>query len=71
MASASDDGNSGSFTGELGRVLSRRQVDRIVATEPGEWRVWEMMQTWGSIFRTPVEIREDDRFLCSRAEFAN
>jgi deoxyribodipyrimidine photolyase-related protein len=66
-----DKGNSGSFTGELGRALSRHQVDRIVVTQPGEWRVWEMMQTWGELFDTPVEFREDDRFLCSRAEFAN
>jgi deoxyribodipyrimidine photolyase-related protein len=29
------------------------------------------MQTWGERFGTPVEIREDDRFLCSRAEFAD
>jgi len=66
-----DEGNSGSFTGELGRALSRHHVDRIVVTEPGEWRVWEMMQTWSEFFDTPVEFREDDRFLCSRAEFAD
>ncbi len=66
-----EEGNSGSFTGELGRALSRHRVDRIVVTEPGEYRVWEMMKTWENAFRTPVEIREDDRFLCSRAEFAD
>lgn len=64
-----DPGNSGSLTGELGRALSRHQVDRIVVTQPGEWRVWEMMQTWGEMFDLPVEFREDDRFLCSQAEF--
>ena len=61
-----NEGNSGSFSGELGRALSRRQVDRIIVTEPGEWRMWEMMQTWGELFDTPVEFREDDRLLCSR-----
>jgi len=66
-----DKGNSGSFTGELGRALSRREVDRIVVTEPGEYRVWELMQAWGKASRTPIEIRQDDRFLCSRAEFAD
>jgi deoxyribodipyrimidine photolyase-related protein len=64
-----DAGHSGSFSGELGRALSRHPVDRIVVTEPGEWRVWDFMQTWGHEFAIPVEIREDDRFLCSRAEF--
>jgi deoxyribodipyrimidine photolyase-related protein len=66
-----DKGNSGSFTGELGRALSRHHVDHIVVTQPGEWRVWEMMQNWGEVFGRPVEFREDDRFLCSRAEFAD
>jgi deoxyribodipyrimidine photolyase-related protein len=65
-----DKRNAGSFTGELSRALSRHEVDRIVVTQPGEWRVWDMMQTWGALFALPVEIREDDRFLCSRAEFA-
>ncbi|MGD2054570.1 MAG: cryptochrome/photolyase family protein, partial [Gammaproteobacteria bacterium] len=66
-----DAGNSGSFTGELRRALSRHYIDRLVVTEPGEWRVWEMMQTWSDIFNIAVEIRNDDRFLCSRTDFAN
>ncbi|MGZ8423923.1 MAG: cryptochrome/photolyase family protein [Candidatus Binatia bacterium] len=66
-----DEGNSGSFTGELGRALLRHHVDRIIVTEPGEWRVWEMMQSWQHAFGIPVEIRDDDRFLCSRSEFAD
>lgn len=66
-----DAGNSGSFTGELERALARHRADRVVVTEPGEWRVWEFMQRWQAVFGIPVEIRDDDRFLCSRAEFAN
>ncbi|HSL99620.1 MAG TPA: cryptochrome/photolyase family protein [Candidatus Limnocylindria bacterium] len=65
-----EDGNTGSFTGELGRALPRHKPDRIVATEPGEYRVLETMQSWEHAFGTPVEIREDGRFLCSRTEFA-
>lgn len=64
-----DEGNSGSFTGELARALLRHRIGRIIATEPGEWRVWAMMQQWGTCFDVPVEIREDDRFLCTRTEF--
>jgi deoxyribodipyrimidine photolyase-related protein len=64
-------GNSGSFTGELRRALSRHHIDRLVVTEPGEWRVWEMMQAWSDVFNIAVEIREDNRFLCSRMEFAD
>ncbi|MDB5593673.1 MAG: cryptochrome/photolyase family protein [Hyphomicrobiales bacterium] len=65
-----DPENSGSFTGELARAITRHHPDRIVVTEPGEWRVWEMMRAWGERFALPVEIREDDRFFCSRGRFA-
>lgn len=64
-----DQGNSGSFTGELVRAITRHQTDKIIVSEPGEWRVWEMMQAWQKDFGLPVEIRPDDRFLCSRDEF--
>ena len=65
-----DADNTGSFTGELHRALSRHDIDRIVVTEPGEWRVWAMMQDWKATFDVSVDIRADDRFLCSRDEFA-
>jgi deoxyribodipyrimidine photolyase-related protein len=66
-----DDNNTGSLTGELRRAIARHQVDRLVVTHPGEWRVWQMTQTWEEMFGLPVEVREDDRFLCSRVEFAD
>ncbi|KQT61122.1 deoxyribodipyrimidine photolyase [Methylobacterium sp. Leaf456] len=62
-----DPENTGSFTGELERAFERHAPERIVVTEPGEWRVWEMMQDWRESL--PLEIREDNRFLCSRARF--
>ena len=65
-----DPGNTGSFTGELGRALARHAVNRVAVTHPGEWRVWQMAQAWQDRFGVPVDIREDDRFLCSKEEFA-
>ena len=62
--------NTGSFTGEVTRSVARHRPDRLVVTEPGEWRVWQMMQDWREECAVPVEIREDDRFICARAEFA-
>ena len=61
--------NTGCFLGEVRRALDRHALDRIVVTEPGEWRVWKMVQTWEKELGLPVEIRPDDRFLCSRDEF--
>ena len=63
-------GNSGSFTGELERSVARHRPHRIVLTEPGEWRVLAMMETWRDSFGIPVEIRPDNRFLCPRRDFA-
>jgi deoxyribodipyrimidine photolyase-related protein len=65
-----DDGNTHGFTGELERALSRHPMSRVVVTEPGEWRVWEMMQDWREVLPVPVEIRADNRFLCPREDFA-
>ena len=68
--SLDDENNTGRLKGEVGRALARHHSDRVVVTEPGEWRLWESMRTWADDFGVPVESREDDRFLCSRADFA-
>ncbi|OJF94369.1 cryptochrome/photolyase family protein [Pararhizobium antarcticum] len=65
-----DPANTGSFTGELERAAARHAVERVCVTEPGEWRVAEMMKGWAARLGIPVEIREDTRFLCSRAAFS-
>ncbi|WP_321490368.1 cryptochrome/photolyase family protein [uncultured Hyphomonas sp.] len=64
-----DDGNSGSFTGELKRAIDRHGAERILVTEPGEWRVRQDMEAWAGETGLPVEILEDDRFLCSHEDF--
>jgi deoxyribodipyrimidine photolyase-related protein len=65
-----DRANTGAFGSELKRAIERLKLSRVVVTEPGEWRVWEMMQDWREELDAPVEIRADSRFLCSRAAFA-
>jgi len=63
-----DPANSHSFTGELARAVARHTPQSVVVTEPGEWRVWQMMQDWD--LGCPLDIRPDDRFFCSRDSFA-
>jgi deoxyribodipyrimidine photolyase-related protein len=65
-----EEGNTGSFGGEVARAVERFSPQRIVVTEPGEWRVWQMMRSWSDALSVPVEILPDNRFLCSREEFA-
>ncbi len=64
-----DPANSGSFRGEVARAAARLAPERIVVTWPGEWRVLEDMQGWQDALGVPVEIREDDRFICSAGRF--
>ena len=63
--------NTGSFTGELERALKRHAPDRVVVTEPGEWRVRQMMEDWREELPCEVEIRPDDRFIASHERFAD
>ncbi|WP_349371090.1 cryptochrome/photolyase family protein [Salinarimonas sp.] len=62
--------NAGSFGAELARAVARHAPDRVVVTEPGEWRVLQMMRDWREELGPPVEIRDDNRFLATKAEFA-
>ncbi|HQT46911.1 MAG: cryptochrome/photolyase family protein [Acidocella sp. 20-63-7] len=62
--------NSGSLTTEIQRAVTRHAPDRLIVTEPGEWRVQIMANGWEALTGLPVEIREDDRFFANRARFA-
>ncbi|MDJ0945004.1 MAG: cryptochrome/photolyase family protein [Kiloniellales bacterium] len=66
-----DSDNAGSFGAELRRAVARHRPRRVVVCEPGEYRVWEAMQGWSEDLGLAVEIRDDDRFLCSRRDFAD
>ena len=59
-----DPANTGRFSSEVQRAIARHQPSHITVTEPGEWRVMEMMKGWGA------EILNDDRFFASPASFA-
>jgi deoxyribodipyrimidine photolyase-related protein len=64
-----DPANTGSFTGEVGRAVARHHATRLIATEPGEYRVREAMRRWSDDFRIDVDIRDDTRFFASGARF--
>ena len=59
-----------SFGAALAAAVLRHRPDRVVMTEPGEWRVAQMMEDWRETMDVPLEVRADDRFLCSRDDFA-
>lgn len=60
-----DPGNSGTLAGEVRRALARHGLTRVVATEPGEWRLLSELHDWPD-----TELLPDDRFLADRHGFA-
>ncbi|WP_345890818.1 cryptochrome/photolyase family protein [Devosia oryzisoli] len=41
-----DEDNTQTLEGELARALTRHRADGVVVTEPGAWRVRDMMDGW-------------------------
>lgn len=66
-----DQDNSGSLQGEIGRMLTQYNINKVVVTQPGEYRVLMDIKAVEKDFGIPVEIKPDQRFLCTLAEFAN
>ncbi|SMF77209.1 cryptochrome/photolyase family protein [Allosphingosinicella indica] len=62
-------GNSGSFTGEVARAITRHRPASIRIVEAGEWRVQRMIEGWSAAFGLPVDILPDDRFLRPLPDF--
>lgn len=65
-----DPDNSGSLTTEVARAAKELRLQQVIVTEPGEYRVRQMMQSWEADLGLSVDIRTDDRFLCATDRFA-
>lgn len=65
-----DPNNSGSLCGEISRVIAQNDINELIITAPGEYRLATEMAGWSSVLGLPVTIRDDDRFLCAPTEFA-
>ena len=67
-----DADNTGSFVGEIRRIIQdrSRRIDRLVVTMPGEWRLLDEVRSWPDRLGLDVEIREDTRFIAPLDRFA-
>jgi len=65
-----DTDNTGSLAGEVRRAIERLSPERLILTEPGEFRLYQEFNTWKDTFNLPVEIRADTRFLTSIEAFS-
>jgi len=64
-----DPDNTGSIVGELHRALADRAYGQVVLTECGEWRLAAELDAFQARPGVPVEVRQDDRFICSHERF--
>lgn len=62
--------NGGTFTSEVSRIAREIKASGIVVTEPGEWRVAQIVRGWERATGLPVRVLPDDRFICATPEFA-
>src|SRR5205823_1144675 len=64
-------GNEGSFDPELRKAITRFKPEAIVAVEPGEYRVEQLLKQVAAASDARLELRVDRHFFCSRTEFAD
>ncbi len=65
-----DPDNTGHLAGEIRRAMARHAPDRVILTQPSEWRVRAELEALAATSNTPVDVLEDDRFFASHARFA-
>ena len=61
--------NRGNFSDQVAQAVAQLKPERIIVTQPGEWRVDELVRDWSALFGLPVDIVPDDRFMCTPAAF--
>ncbi|MGR3712803.1 MAG: cryptochrome/photolyase family protein, partial [Shimia sp.] len=65
-----DPRNAGSLRAQVEALIQDHDISEIVLTKPGEFRLLAEFETWSDHLKVPVDLREDDRFLATQAEFA-
>ena len=65
-----DPDNTQDLESELARALAADAFDRVALTECGRWDLQQTLLTLHERLGLPVEVREDDRFICSHREFS-
>ena len=51
-------------------AIAQYQPESLVCVEPGDLRVWQMLNEAAAKARLPLDIRADRHFMCSREAFA-
>ena len=61
--------NQNSYTSEILKLTQKKDIDRVIVTEPSTHAEMKSIQNWQKIIRRRVEIRKNDLFICDTDEF--
>ena len=64
-----DADNTHSITGELARAIEQYTPEKVIATEPGEYRLYQALSHWAEQQDIDVELRADNRFFATHGDF--
>lgn len=61
--------NTHNLAQEVKRAVHSLSIKKIIVTEPGEYHLQQSIHSWKKSLGIDIEVRVDDRFLCSIEEF--
>lgn len=64
-----DPDNSGSLAGEVRRAIAAIPANKVIVTEPGEYRLLHAFKSWPDTLGIAIDILPDTRFLCGIDKF--
>lgn len=62
--------SSASLTDAWTQALRRHQPERVLCTEPGDWRIQQQLEACCQAEKIPLQLLADDHFLMGRSEFS-
>jgi deoxyribodipyrimidine photolyase-related protein len=58
-----------SFTDLVDEACRNHDIDELIVTWPGEWRVYDEIRSWSSRLEATVTVLPDKRFFCDLEDF--
>ena len=67
-----DKNNQGALRAEVSRAIEDlSDVEKLIVTKPGEWRLLADIEDWPDLFDVEVELRDDTRFIATLDDFSD
>ncbi len=63
-------GHKGSLFAHIKNIVKKHKIDKVIVTHPCEYRQYIEVNKWQDNLDVPIDIPEDDRFLCSPEDFS-